>query len=168
MTSSGSPCTSSARAPPMAPARLGLAVQSATWLWLQPGSGVGPALGGVDTAPCCPTEGTSTPLPGPCGPLGLAPSALHASHRHRARACGAQEEATWLCSQGTSAVSGQRTRCSGGGLALGLTSPDIWDNEQSASQCHKWPRHRVGHWRPLSAQSSEPLSHPSPPSRFAA
>lgn len=58
-------------------------VQAAAWLWAQPGSGAGPAPGGVDTAPSRPTlltghstepphtpdraERASTPLPGPCG-----------------------------------------------------------------------------------------------------
>lgn len=106
--------------PSMAPARLGLAVQSAARLWLQPGGGVGPAPGGVDTAPCCPAPLTVQRGRAPCSlahaaPPGPAPSALHAGRRHRARACSAQGEDAWPRSQGTSAVSGRGTRRSGGG-----------------------------------------------------
>lgn len=92
-------------------------VQAAAWLWAQPGSRAGPAPGGVDTAPSRPTPLT---VQGGRPPRSLAHAAVRPAPPSpaRARACGAQGEASWPRSQGTSAVSGRSTRCSGGGLAL--------------------------------------------------
>lgn len=116
VTSPGSPCAWRPSSSDGS-SRTRSGVQAAAWLWAQPGSGAGPAPGGVDTAPSRPT-----PLTVQSGrpPRSLAHAAVRPAPPSpaRARACGAQGEASWPRFQGTSAVSGRSTRCSGGGLAL--------------------------------------------------